>query len=72
MYNPEKFYQVPFSGTNKLVETEELKYGDETYTIHLWSGVTHAMEFQLDSPFDKLAKRYCPIMRELYGHRFVF
>lgn len=61
---------MPYSGIHQIVEPGDLKYGEETYTIHLWNSVTHDMVFQLNSPLDKLAKRHCPIMRKLYGDCF--
>ncbi|CAH0579507.1 unnamed protein product [Chrysodeixis includens] len=70
IYGPEYFYPIHYSKKDQYFKAGELQGAENAYTHHLWNKLTHDMEIEKDSPYEKMAKQYCPTIYEMYGDEF--
>ncbi|KAF9808796.1 hypothetical protein SFRURICE_013058 [Spodoptera frugiperda] len=49
---------------------QELKNVSNAYAHHLWNKMTYNLTVKKDCPYDKLAKKFCPLIYEMYGDEF--
>ena len=70
MYGPEYMYPLHYSRNAEYFKPGELKNVDKAHTHHLWNKITHALKIEKDSPYEKMAKKFCPVIYEMYGEEF--
>ncbi|KAJ8729854.1 hypothetical protein PYW07_016892 [Mythimna separata] len=70
VYSPEYFYPVYYVQNEEYFRPGELKNVENAYTHHFWNKLTFDRKIEKDSPYDKLAREYCPTIYEMYGEEF--
>ncbi|KAJ0177450.1 hypothetical protein K1T71_007459 [Dendrolimus kikuchii] len=74
VYDPEHFFPIDFEDYKKYFEPGEVKdvVKDVTkvYTYHLWNKLSSNTTVDKNSPYAKLAKKYCPEIYKMYSDKF--
>ncbi|KAJ8728397.1 hypothetical protein PYW08_016782 [Mythimna loreyi] len=69
VYSPEYFFPLHYSLKHKYFTAGE-KNSKDAYTHHFWNKLTYNMKIEKDSPYEKMAQKYCPTIYEMYGQGF--
>ncbi|KAL4704444.1 hypothetical protein ACJJTC_014376 [Scirpophaga incertulas] len=70
VYGPEYFYPVEWQRALVYFEPGELS-NTGSYGYHVWNHFTQHFRVVNGSPFDSLARKYCPIVYKVYSKDFV-
>ncbi|XP_063534360.1 lactosylceramide 4-alpha-galactosyltransferase-like isoform X1 [Cydia strobilella] len=71
VYGPQFFYPVVYWKGFEYFEPGEIKLEDTAYIFHVWNKLTSDLPVHKDSPYAKLARKYCPTVYNLYGKDFL-
>ncbi|KAJ8728399.1 hypothetical protein PYW08_016784 [Mythimna loreyi] len=70
VYSPEYFYPIHYEQNDDYFKAGDLKNVENAYTHHLWNKLTYDKKIEKDSPYAKMAQKYCPTIYEMYGAHF--
>ncbi|XP_026727555.1 lactosylceramide 4-alpha-galactosyltransferase-like [Trichoplusia ni] len=71
VYSPRLFYPVHYRKGRELFESSNLDIlNNVTYAVHTWNRLTKNYTISNNSPYERLAKRYCPSIYNFYGNKF--
>ncbi|KAJ8723046.1 hypothetical protein PYW07_004226 [Mythimna separata] len=69
VYSPEYFFPLHYSLRHEYFMPGESNIKN-AYTHHFWNRLTYNRKIEKDSPYEKMARNYCPTTYEMYGQEF--